>query len=121
MKKKPLMTCPKSTPTKPMVNAFKEAKQEAISNDSEVVRVAQQAYCKAHKVIFKQEGLYDLTYVFQQMALDMNLLNSEIHEVQEVWTGWTRLKATNHAAKDSTRTSSSSAWNHQINHPTLWG
>ena len=33
------------------------------------------------------------------MARDMNLLNSEIHEVQEVWTGQRGLKATNHAAQ----------------------
>ena len=55
--------------------------------DSEVVRVAQWAYCKAHKAIFEKEGSYDLTSVFWQMAWDTNLLNSKIHELQEVWTG----------------------------------
>ena len=35
------------------------------------------------------------------MARDMNLLNSEIHEVQDVWTGQRGLKATNHAAQAS--------------------
>ena len=65
------------------------------------MRVAQWAYCKAHKVMFEQEGSYDLTLVFQQMAWDTNLLNSEIHEVQEVWTGWRGLKAANHAVQTS--------------------
>ena len=71
---------------RPMVKASKEAQCEAFSKDSRVIRVAQWTYCKVHKAIFKQERLYDLTSVFQQMARDINLLNSEIHEVQEVWT-----------------------------------
>ena len=59
------------------------------------------AYCKAHKVIFEQEGSYDLTLVFQQMALDTNHLNSKIHKVQEVWTSQRGLKAANYAAQTS--------------------
>ena len=84
-----------------MVKVFKEAKLEAFSKDSEVMIVAQWAYCEPHKVIFKQEGSYDLTAVFQQMAQDMNLLDSKIHEVQEVWTSQRGLKATNHAVQTS--------------------
>ena len=69
----------------------------------EVVRMAQKAYCRTHKAIFKQEGLYDLTLVFWEMACDTTLLNSEIHEVQEVWTGWRGLNATIHAKQTSLR------------------
>ena len=84
-----------------MVKAFRGAQQEAFSKDSEVVRVTQWAYCKGHKVIFEQEGSYDLTSVFWQMARDTILLNSEIHEVQEVWIGQGGLKATNCATQPS--------------------
>ena len=84
-----------------MFKASREAQQEAFSKDSELVKAAQQAYCKTHRVIFEQEGLYDLTSVFWQMACDTKLLNSEIHEVQEVWTGWRGLKAANCAAQTS--------------------
>ena len=66
-----------------------------------MVRAAQWAYCKTHKVIFEQEGLYDLTLVFWQMVQDMNLLNSEIHKVQEVWASWRGLKAAKHAVQTS--------------------
>ena len=37
------------------------------------------------------------------MAQGMNLLDSEIHEVQEVWTGWRGLRAANHATQTSPR------------------
>ena len=50
---------------------------------------------------FEQEGSYDLTSVFWQTARDTTLLNTKIHEVQEVWTGWQGLKAANHIAKAS--------------------
>ena len=52
-------------------------------------------------MIFEHDGLYDLTLAFQEMAQDTNLLNSKIHEVQEVWTGWRGLKAANHAVQTS--------------------
>ena len=84
-----------------MVKVFKEAWGEGFSKDSEVVRVTQWAYCKAHKVIFKQERSYDLTSVFQQMVWDTNLLHSEIHKVQEVWTSQRGLKAAKHAVQTS--------------------
>ena len=49
----------------------------------------------------KQQCSSDLTSVFQQMARDTNLLDTKIHEVQEVSTGWWGLKPTNHATKAS--------------------
>ena len=53
--------------------------------------------------MFAQEGSYDVTPVFWEMAWETNLLDTEIYEVQEVWTSWWGLKATNHAAKASQR------------------
>ena len=37
------------------------------------------------------------------MASSMNLLGTEVHEVQEEWSGWQELKATNKTAKASQR------------------
>ena len=50
-----------------------------------------------------QEGFYDLTSVFQEMPWETNLLNTKIHEVQEVWTGHQGLKAAIQATKASQR------------------
>ena len=71
--------------------------------DSGVVLAVCQNNCKAHKGMFIWEGSYDLTSVFQQMAWDTNLLNTEKHEAQEVWNSWQGLKAANHTAKASQR------------------
>ena len=53
--------------------------------------------------MFAQEGSYDLTSVFWEMACETNLLNTEIYKMQEVWTSQQGLKAANHAAKASQR------------------
>ena len=70
---------PDDTPKEPphkkqktMSKAFKDVWQEDFSKDSKVERVAWQTYYRAHKAIFKKEGLYDLTSVFWQMARVMN-------------------------------------------------
>ena len=67
-----------------------------------MVKVARQTYHKTHRVMFQQEGSYDLTD-FWEMAQETNLLNVEIYEVQEAWTSQQGLRATNHAAKASQR------------------
>ena len=58
---------------------------EAFSKDMEIVKEARQAYHPSHKGMFTQEGSYDLILIFREMAWETNLLNTEIHEVQEVW------------------------------------
>ena len=88
---------------KPLARTLREAQSEAFSKDSEVVKGAQQTYQKTHKAMFDQEGSYDLTSVFWDMAWETGLLNVEICEVQEVWTGWQELKAFNCAIKASQR------------------
>ena len=65
--------------------------------------MARQAYHKTQRAMFQQEGSYDLTSIFQEMAWETNLLNVKIYKVQEAWTGWWGLRATNHAAKASQR------------------
>ena len=85
------------------LGTFREAWKEAFLKDSEVVKMAWWNYCKAYRAIFEHEGSHNLTSMFQQMSRDTNLLVTEIHEVQEVWTGCQGLKATNHPAKASQR------------------
>ena len=86
---------------RPLARLLKESHQEAFSKDTEIVKAARQAYHLSHKGMFTQEGSYDLTLIFRQMAQETNLLNAEIHEVQEVWASGWELKAANHAAKAS--------------------
>ena len=42
---------------------------------------------------FEQEGSHNLSPTFWEMAISMNLLGNEIHEVQESWTSQKDLKA----------------------------
>ena len=74
------MTHPRSPHKKwkPLARTFREAQREAFSKDSEVVKVAWQTYCKTYKAMFEQEGSYDLTSVFQEMAWETSLLNVDI-------------------------------------------
>ena len=46
-------------------------------------------------------GPQDLTCTFQEMATSAGLMDSEVHEVQEVWTGQKDLQATHHMVKGS--------------------
>ena len=53
----------------------------------EIIKAARWAYHPFHKGMFIQEGSYDLTSIFKEMAWETNLLNVEIHKVWEVWAG----------------------------------
>ena len=67
---------------KPKARTFREAWQEAFSKDSEVVKVAQWTYHKAHNAIFEQEGSYDLTSMFLEMVLyNVLLINRYIGNI----------------------------------------
>ena len=65
------------------------------------MKVARWAYHKAHWVNFEQEGLYNHSSIFWQMATSTNLLGTKVHEVQESWGGQKDLQATNQVAKAS--------------------
>ena len=86
---------------RPLAKLLKESDWEAFCKDSKVVKVTRQAYHLSHRGMFVQEGSYDLTLVFWKIAQETNLLNAEIYEVQEVWTGQWGLKAANCTAKAS--------------------
>ena len=64
---------------------MKEPWREAFSKESDVVQVARWAYQKPHQANFEQEGSYDLSSIFCQMAISTNLLSTKVYEVQETW------------------------------------
>ena len=76
--------------------APKEPQCEAFSKESGVVKVARQAYFKTHWANFKEEGSHDLSSTFWDMASSTNLLGNE---VQEEWSSWQELRATNKTTK----------------------
>ena len=81
--------------------ALKEPQREGFSKESDVVKEARQAYQKAHQANFEQEGSYDLSSIFFQMATSTNLPGTEVHEVQESWGGQKDPRATNQVARAS--------------------
>ena len=54
-----------------------------------------------HHPSYDHEGSHDLSCTFQDMATTAGLMGSEVHKVQEVWTGWKDLQATHYMAKGS--------------------
>ena len=103
---------------RPLGRLLKEGHWEAFLEDMEIVKAVRWAYHPSHKGMFAQEGSYDLMSIFREMAQETNLLNIEIHEVQEVWASGWELKATNHAAKKEVQFSAPYC---QLSHPTSWG
>ena len=83
-----------------MEKALKEPHCEAFPKELAVMRMARQAYYKTHQPNFEQEGLDDLSNMFQQMATSANLLGTEIHEVQENWGGRSNLQVAKSSSKD---------------------
>ena len=86
-----------------VAKALEEPHCKALYKESEVVRMARQAYYKTHQPYFKQEEPDDLSSMFQQMATSVNLLGTKIHEVQENWGGSSDLQAANQLAKSSSK------------------
>ena len=64
-------------------------------------RSSRQACYRTHWPNFEQEGLYDLSSTFWEMATSTYFLGTEIHKVQESWASWKDLKATNQSAMSS--------------------
>ena len=81
------------------VRCLKENCQEAFSKESELIRMTRWDYYKTHGPNYEHEGSHNLSSTFRDMATSANLMGSEIHKVQEVWTGWKNLQAAHHVAK----------------------
>ena len=54
-----------------------------------------------HHPKYYQEGSQDLSHTFWEIATSVGLLDSEVHKVQEVWTGQKDLQVAHHTAKGS--------------------
>ena len=86
---------------RPAAKPLKENHHKAFSKESGLIKVARQAYHKAHQPNYEHEGSYNLSLFFKEIATSANLMHSEVYEVKEVWTGERKLKATHHAVKAS--------------------
>ena len=67
---------------------LKENHWEAFCWDTDLVQVTRQMYFETHHPTFNQEGSHDLSSLFQEIITSANLLESRIHEIQEVFD-WT--------------------------------
>ena len=86
---------------RPLVRLLKESHQEASRKDSDLIDTTRWVYFKMCCPNIDHEGSHDLSHTFQEMATSTGLMSSEVHEVQEVWTGHKDLQATCHMAKGS--------------------
>ena len=86
---------------KPLVRLLMESYLEALGKDSDLVQVTRQAYFKTHCPNYDHDGSHDLSHTFKQMATSACLLGSDVHEVQQVWTGWKDLWVAHDIAKSS--------------------
>ena len=80
---------------------LKENCQEVFCRDFNLVWAMRQRYFEAHHPTFNQEGSHDLSDLFQEMITSANLLDSEIYEIQEIWTGLKDFQYANDALKSS--------------------
>ena len=72
---------------RPLVKLLKESHQEAFKKDSDLIQNIRQAYFQMHCADHNHKGSQDLPHTFQGMAISVGLMDSEVHKVQEVWTG----------------------------------
>ena len=82
---------------------LKGAHQEAFRKNSNLVKQIRQIYFRAHHPEFYNEITHDLACVFKEMADIVSLLNTKIHQVQDLWPGKKELHAANHAAMSSAK------------------
>ena len=73
---------------KPLVRLLKESCWEALGKDSELIWVTMWVYFKTHCRDFDHKGSHNLCHTFKEMVTSTGLLGSDVHEVQQVWTGW---------------------------------
>ena len=69
--------------------------------DSNLVQQAREDYFKTNHPHFNQETAHDSSGVFQDMISHVGLLDSQIYEIQEAWTGRGDLQYTSNALRTS--------------------
>ena len=65
--------------------------------------MTRQCYFKTHHPKFDHKVPHDLSHKFWKMADSTGLLDSDVYEVQDTWTGWKELLTANHAVKSSSK------------------
>ena len=76
-----------------VARSLKDNCWKAFSKESEHIRAARWDYYKIHHSNYEDKGSYELSSIFREMATSVYLMGSEVHEVQEVWTGQKDLRA----------------------------
>ena len=80
-----------------------------------------QAHFQMNHADYNRKDSQDLSHTFQEMAISAGLMDSEVHEAQEVWTEQKNLWAAHHMAKGSPRASSFSGWVPPTKFPKIMG
>ena len=86
---------------RPLAKLLKEICHEAFEKDSDLLWMTRQSYFKMHCPDFNHEGSHVLSHMFWEMATSAGFLDSDVHKVQDVWTGQRDLWATHWVAKSS--------------------
>ena len=71
----------------PLAGCLKGACQEAFRKDTNLVKWIRQTFFRAHCLEFDSEITHNLAHVFKEMADIVGLLNTEIHQVQDLLPG----------------------------------
>ena len=93
------LPCQKQKDVMPLKKLLKGGQLEAFARDSNPVQQAMEAYFRMNQPEFNHEYLCDLASLFWEMIASIGLLDLEIYEIQEVWTGWEDLQYANNALK----------------------
>ena len=83
----------------PLKKLLKGVQQEVFARDSNLVQQAREAYFRTNQPEVDCKFLHDLTGLFWEMIASVGLLDSEIYEIQEVWTRQEDLQYANDALK----------------------
>ena len=78
--------------TLPWNRALKSSHAKTFSWDSDLVKEAREAFLSKHSYNFIDNGICDLSKVFQQMAINAKLLGTLTHKIQASWMGLEELK-----------------------------
>ena len=85
------------------VRPLRESCLEAFLKDSDLIWVMGWTYFKMHHPNYDHEGSQDFSHTFKEMATSASLIGSDVHEVQEVWTGWKDLWVIHHTVQSSSK------------------
>ena len=83
----------------PWFRTLKSSCAEAFSWDSDMVREAKREFFSKHSYNFTTDSTCNLSGIFRWLAMNANLLDTSIHEIQAWWTGPEGLKQANYALR----------------------